>query len=101
MSSKLNVVNNNSDSANGNKGKKKLRIRVDRNLCTGIATCVALAPDVFELDDELKAVTKAGEFVEDYEGTVDYDTILTAAMSCPPQAIFIYDEETGEQLFPK
>jgi ferredoxin len=98
MSSKLNVVNNDSDSK---KGKKKLRIRVDRNLCTGIATCVALAPDVFELDDELKAVTKDGDYVEDYAGTVDYDTILTAAMSCPPQAIFIYDEETGEQLFPK
>lgn len=94
MADKLNIVNN-------KKGKKKLKIRVDRGLCTGIATCVALAPDVFELDGEMKAVLKNGEYVEDYEGTVDYDTILTAAMSCPPQAISIYDEETGEQLFPK
>ncbi|MCA9382050.1 ferredoxin [Candidatus Dojkabacteria bacterium] len=77
-----------------------MRIKVDRDLCTGIASCVALAPDVFELDDEMKAVLKAGKFTEDYASTTDYDAILAAAMSCPPRAIFLIDEETGEQLFP-
>ena len=100
MADKLNVVNNNS--ANKSKQmKKKFKIRVDRNLCTGIATCIALAPDVFELDGEMKAVMKNGDYVEDYVGKADYDTILTAAASCPPQAISIIDEETGEQLFPR
>lgn len=95
----LNVVNNKS-SKDSSSGKKKIRIKVDRDLCTGIASCVALAPDVFELDDEMKAVLKSGKFTKDYEPTTDYDAILAAAMSCPPRAIFLIDEETGEQIFP-
>lgn len=95
----LKVVNNKS-SNNNPSAKKKIRIKVDRDLCTGIASCVALAPDVFELDEEMKAVLKSGKYTKDYEGTTDYDAILAAAMSCPPRAIFLIDEETGEQIFP-
>lgn len=76
-------------------GKKPLKISkimVDRNLCIGAASCIAVAPGVFELDKENKAV------VYDAHGADD-ETILLAAKSCPTQAIIIFDEE-GKQIFP-
>lgn len=73
--------------------KKKIgRIYVDRDLCIGAASCVAVAPGVFQLDGENKA------FVVD-ENAADQDTIMLAAQSCPTHAIFLYDEE-GKQIYP-
>lgn len=76
-------------------GKKPLKIGkivVDRNLCIGAASCVAVAPGVFELDSENKAV------VYNAEGA-DAETILLAAKSCPTMAILIFDTE-GNQVYP-
>lgn len=75
--------------------KKTLKIGkiiVDRNLCIGAASCIAVAPGVFELDSENKAV------VYNDKGA-DAETILLAAQSCPTQAILIFDEE-GNQIYP-
>lgn len=75
--------------------KKPLKIGkivVDRNLCIGAASCIAVAPGVFELDSENKAV------VYNDKGA-DNETILLAAKSCPTQAILVFDEE-GNQIFP-
>lgn len=69
-----------------------MRIKVDRNLCIGAGTCSVIAPEVFELDSELKAVVK------DPKGAPD-DKIMDAAKSCPVLAIIVDDDE-GEQLFP-
>jgi ferredoxin len=69
-----------------------MRVRVDRDLCTGLGNCVALAPTVFELDDDNKAV------VLDLS-SVDDDTLLEAAESCPYDAIIIEDDE-GNQVYP-
>lgn len=69
-----------------------MRIEIKRDLCIGAATCSAIAPDVFELDDELKAV------VTNPAGAPD-DIILEAAQSCPTLAIYIYDD-AGKQIFP-
>ncbi len=69
-----------------------LKIVVDREKCQGIGACVGAAPDVFELDNESKAV------VIDAEGS-DRDTILLAAEACPLEAITVYDED-GQQLYP-
>lgn len=76
-------------------GKKPLKIgkvEVDRDLCIGAAPCVTVAPAVFELDEENKAV------VIDEKGADD-ETILLAAQSCPTQAIILYDED-GNQIYP-
>lgn len=74
-------------------GVKKIgKIVVDRNLCIGAASCVAVAPSVFELDAENKAV------VHNPDGA-DYDTILLAAKSCPTMAILVFDTE-GNQIYP-
>ena len=72
--------------------KKIAIIYVDRDLCIGAASCVAIAPGVFALDDENKA------FVVSPTGA-DNETILLAAQSCPTKAIILYDEQ-GNQIYP-
>lgn len=69
-----------------------MRIEVKRDICIGAATCTAIAPDVFALDEELKAI------VTNPQGA-DQDTILEAARSCPTLAIYIYDD-ADKQIFP-
>ncbi len=72
---------------------KKFKITVDRNLCIGAASCVALAMKTFELDSENKAI------VID-EGGDEAETIKLAAESCPTKAIILENIETGEQEYP-
>ena len=72
--------------------KKIAKIEVDRELCIGAAPCVVVAPKVFQLDKENKAV------IVDAHGSDD-DTVLLAAQSCPVQAIRLYDQE-GNQIYP-
>ncbi|MBI2609953.1 ferredoxin [Candidatus Giovannonibacteria bacterium] len=68
------------------------KIVVDRDLCIGAASCVAIAPGVFALDNENKA------YVIDEKGA-DNETILLAAQSCPTRAILLYDKD-GKQIYP-
>lgn len=68
------------------------KILVKRDVCIGAASCVVVAPEVFELDEENKAI------VINPKGTDD-ETILLAAKSCPVQAIILYDEK-GKQIYP-
>ena len=67
-------------------------MRVDRDLCIGVGNCVAIAPTVFRLDDENKAVVLDPLSVDDR-------TLLDAAESCPEQAIIVKDDK-GRQLYP-
>lgn len=76
--------------------KRISRIEIDRDLCIGAASCVTIMPQVFQLDDENKAVLVAGsEPVWE-----DVETVIMAAKSCPTKAIFLYDEE-GNQIYPE
>ena len=68
------------------------KIVIDRNLCIGAASCVAIAPGVFELDSENKAVVYSDIGADD-------ETILLAAQSCPTRAIIVFDTE-GNQIYP-
>ena len=72
---------------------RKVRVRVDHNLCVGNAMCETFAPHVFRLNDDRQseAVDPDGDSIEQ---------ILEAAESCPMSAILVEDAETGEQLFP-
>lgn len=72
---------------------RKLTMRIERNLCIGAATCVALAPKAWVLDDEAKAI-----ILDTCEEETD-ESLLEAARSCPVLAIFITDEN-GKQVFP-
>ncbi|MSR76443.1 MAG: ferredoxin [Candidatus Ryanbacteria bacterium] len=71
---------------------KIARIHVDRDLCIGAASCVAIAPGVFSLDDENKATVINPKGADD-------ETILLAAQSCPTRAILLFDEQ-GNQIYP-
>jgi len=57
-----------------------------------VGNCEALAPDVFKLDEENKAVVFGPSSVDD-------NTLLEAAESCPENAIVLEDDE-GNQLYP-
>lgn len=82
-----------------------MRVMVDRELCIGAASCIALLPEVFELDEEAKAVIKraagdkTSEWVDYKELSVEASMILEAARSCPTNAIIIEDDN-GKQIYP-
>lgn len=73
----------------------KYVIEYDRNKCIGAASCAAIAPLTFFMDEENKA--KIQEDVEDWD---DDDTILAGAQSCPVFAIKIIEKATGNVVFP-
>ena len=72
---------------------RKLTMRIDRNLCIGAATCVAIAPKAWALDNEAKAI------ILDTADQESDQSLLEAAKGCPVMAIFITDD-TGKQIFP-
>ena len=69
-----------------------MRVKIDRELCSGVGNCVVIAPTVFKLDKTNKAVLLNTESVEDR-------TLLEAAESCPENAIILEDDK-GNQVYP-
>jgi ferredoxin len=65
---------------------------VDRDLCIGLGNCIAYAPTVFLLDEEGKAIVLDATSVDD-------ETLMEAAESCPENAIII-DSDEGDQIYP-
>lgn len=71
-----------------------LKITVDRDMCIGAATCIAIAPNTYTLDSEAKAIIL---------NTADQDTDevhIDAARGCPVAAIIIEDAN-GNKVYPK
>lgn len=78
------------------KGPKKIgkyTVTIDRDLCIGAASCIAVAPKTYTLDNEAKAI-----FL-DSEDEDSPESILDSAKACPTAAIIIHDE-TGKQIYP-
>ena len=71
----------------------KYKVTVIRDKCIGAASCVAIAPKVFQLDGEQKAIILSEDELDDIK--------LLAAQSCPTAAIIVTNIETGEQVWPK
>jgi len=69
-----------------------MKVKVDRELCIGVSNCVAIAPTVFKLDDQNKVVVLD-------PSSVDEETLIEAAKSCPENAIILEDDE-GNQVYP-
>lgn len=86
----------------------KIRVVVDPDLCIGAASCVTIAPETFQLNEENKAwVLDHGNEPDGhtYERWLEVteeekENIILGAQSCPTLAIFIFDE-AGIQLFPE
>jgi ferredoxin len=70
-----------------------VKIDIDRLKCKGVRNCASIAPDVFDIDEEFKAV------VLDPHGDGD-EAVLKAAKFCPVQAILLADEASGKKIFP-
>jgi ferredoxin len=70
-----------------------MRIELDEQRCEGHAVCVALAPELFQLDD-------SGELILEYDVSDDVPGNLApagseAVSSCPVQALRIVVENSG------
>ncbi|MDD3731994.1 MAG: ferredoxin [candidate division Zixibacteria bacterium] len=62
-----------------------MKVKIDKDLCTGDAICVDLCPDVFEMDgDQAKVIVD--EVPEEFE-----DCVRDAAESCPEGCIEIIE----------
>lgn len=82
---------------------KTLSVGVDQDLCMGAESCVAIAPEVFSLDESQlgrRTSTEPLGMIDVEAGTVDSDRIIRAAKSCPYKAIHVRDKKTGDQLAP-
>jgi ferredoxin len=61
---------------------------IHRKLCESNAVCVALAPDVFDLDDDGIAIPIVGELGDGHE-----DVTRMAIDGCPRAAVFLVEGE--------
>ena len=64
------------------------RIAVDGERCVGSGACEALAPDVFEVDDDGMLVVHRAEPAEDELGDVE-----AAVRTCPTRALALVSEQ--------
>lgn len=70
-----------------------LTIRIDRDSCMDNESCVAVAPEVFRIDDD-----RICAFV-DPTGTIDRARLIEACGLCPVDALTVLDED-GTQIVP-
>lgn len=70
----------------------KYRVTMIRSKCISAGSCIAIAPKVFEFDEENIAKVISQDELDDIK--------LLAAQSCPTMAIVVEDIETGEQVWP-
>lgn len=72
---------------------KIAKIVVDRDLCIGAASCIAVSDATFQLDGENKAIVIDPAAADD-------ETLIMAAESCPTKAILLFDKES-RQVYPR
>ncbi|GAB2760014.1 ferredoxin [Nocardioides salsibiostraticola] len=63
-----------------------MKIKVDFDLCESNALCEAMAPDVFELDDDDYLVVKSEETTDE-----NVEDVKRAVAACPRAAISLKD----------
>lgn len=73
--------------------KKITKVFINRELCIGAASCLGVAPEAYELDEESIAVLK-----DDWKKLSD-EVLLESARSCPTKAIYLFDQDR-RQIFP-
>ena len=73
---------------------EEIEVGVDPQTCTSAQMCTMFAPDTFQYDDDLMASRAVRSPVE------ASDEVWQAIESCPVEAIWARNPETGEQLYP-
>jgi ferredoxin len=63
-----------------------LHVEVDRDRCLGAGQCSFLAPETFDIDDDMKVVVLEG-------GGDTADAIRAAAEACPNRVITVTETE--------
>jgi len=86
MANQKEYVRNRADS-------KISKIIIDRDLCIGAASCIAVSGETYELDNENKAVVTGADAADD-------STLMMSAESCPTKAVLLFDKE-GRKVYPK
>lgn len=71
----------------------KYQVRVINDKCIGAASCVAIAPQLFKLNEQNIAEVISQNDTDDNK--------LLSAQSCPTSAIEVIDTTTGEVVWPK
>jgi ferredoxin len=62
------------------------RVEVDRERCVGSGSCEALAPDVFEVDDDGVLIVHRPEPTED-----ELPDVRNAVQACPTRALSLLE----------
>jgi ferredoxin len=71
----------------------KYTVKVINEKCISAASCVAIAPGTFKLDENnIAEIISQGGDADDMQ--------LLGAQSCPTAAIIVTDNETGQQVWP-
>ena len=82
--------------------ERRLLVRIVQSKCMGAESCVVVAPTVFALDVKQLGMFRKGSaplgMKDVAERSVDTETVVLAAKSCPYHAIYVKDAETGEEL---
>jgi len=85
---------------------RKYKVVYDKEGCIGVGACEAAAPLFWKLQENGVAtlIPKEAKKEDGREELIidgkDFKVNLEAAEVCPVQVIKIFDEETGEQIFP-
>lgn len=73
-------------------GSNISKIIIDRDLCIGAGSCIAVSPATYKLDNENKAVVIDANVASD-------DELIMAAQSCPTKAIILINK-SNKQIYP-
>jgi ferredoxin len=84
---------NQQEYARNKEGSNITKIVIDRDLCIGAASCLAVAGSLYELDGENKAIVTDANSIDDA-------TLVMSAESCPTKAILLFDKDR-KQVFPR
>lgn len=65
-------------------------VRIDRSVCISSESCIEIAPEIFHLDEEVRANFKES-------GTpIDPERLIEACRSCPMDALSVVDTSGRE-----
>ncbi|MCL5783767.1 MAG: ferredoxin [Patescibacteria group bacterium] len=74
--------------------REKLTIQIDTEACISCGSCTVVAPNTFELDENLKCQIKP----DPIDSTED---VVSAGQNCAVGAITLIDNKTSKKLWPE